>query len=76
MREVAEIPGKRPEFNEEAEQQHYEINNEKLCEIFNIPETKNSVKEYLAAECNRKSLFWSAYFGYTMRQDIKKVIRQ
>jgi nucleoside-diphosphate-sugar epimerase len=50
LREVAEILGKRPEFNEEAEQQHYEINNEKLREIFNIPETKNSVKEYLAAE--------------------------
>lgn len=47
LREAAELIGVLPEFNSAADRQHYEINNEKLCKIFDVPETKESVFEYL-----------------------------
>ncbi len=49
LKEVAKMLNVDAEYNSSAEQQHYEINNEKLCKIFDVPETKNAVREYLIA---------------------------
>jgi len=52
LKEVADMLDIEANFNSSSEQQYYEINNEKLCEIFDVPETKNAVRDYLNSFLN------------------------
>lgn len=49
LREVRDWLGKRGNEDEGLERQHYEINNAKLKKIFPVPETTQSVKQFLAS---------------------------